>query len=100
MLHFDAGELLHWRIPDGIIDVLHLYFPDPWPKPRHHKRRMVSDRFLGDVHRVLRPGGELRVVTDHADYWSWMEEHFARWTDAAHVAVLRADRVRTAGVGG
>ncbi len=84
MLHFDAGELVRFRMPSGIVDVLHLYFPDPWPKPRHHKRRMVSDAFLADAHRILRPSGELRVVTDHADYWAWMEEHFARWTAPDH----------------
>lgn len=80
ILHGDGGEFLHWRMPDGVCRVIHLYFPDPWPKIRHHKRRMVSDRFLADVHRALCPGGELRVVTDHDDYWAWMEEHFSRWT--------------------
>lgn len=80
LLHADAGEFLRWRVPDGSLSVIHLYFPDPWPKSRHHKRRMVSDRFLGEAHRSLAPGGELRVVTDHDDYWAWMEEHFARWT--------------------
>lgn len=80
LLHADAGEFLRWRVPDGCLSVIHLYFPDPWPKSRHHKRRMVSDRFMGEAHRALMAGGELRVVTDHDDYWVWMEEHFARWT--------------------
>ena len=84
MLHADAGEFLRWRVPTGIVRVLHLYFPDPWPKARHHKRRMVQDGFMAQVHRVLEPKGELRVVTDHADYWAWMEEHFARWCAADH----------------
>ena len=80
----DAAEFLRWRVPDGVCRVIHLYFPDPWPKARHHKRRMVQDRFLAEAHRVLGPGGELRVVTDHGGYWAWMEEHFARWCDAGH----------------
>ncbi|TVQ32083.1 MAG: tRNA (guanosine(46)-N7)-methyltransferase TrmB [Phycisphaeraceae bacterium] len=80
VLHADATEFLHWRLPDGVVDVVHLYFSDPWPKPRHHKRRVVQDRFLADVHRILVPGGELRIVTDHEGYWGWMEEHFKRWT--------------------
>lgn len=80
MLDVDAGEFVHWRVPSASVDVIHLYFADPWPKAKHHRRRMVSDRFLGDAARVLKPGGELRIVTDHADYWAWMEEHFARWT--------------------
>lgn len=79
MLCLDAGEFVHWRLADASVSVIHLYFADPWPKARHHRRRMVSDRFLGDAARVLKPGGELRIVTDHADYWAWMEDHFARW---------------------
>jgi tRNA (guanine-N7-)-methyltransferase len=81
MLHEDAAEFLRWRVSDGVARVIHLYFPDPWPKKRHHKRRIVQDQFLRDCHRVLQAGGELRVVTDHADYWQWMTEHFARHTD-------------------
>lgn len=91
MLHADATAFLHWRLPDRIARVVHLYYSDPWPKSRHHKRRVVQDRFLTDVHRVLIPGGELRIVTDHDDYWTWMEEHFARW--CAPDAPLRFERL-------
>ena len=84
MLHADATEFLRWRVPDGICRVVHLYFSDPWPKKRHHKRRVVQDAFLAQAHRVLETGGELRIVTDHADYWSWMEEHFERWCAPDH----------------
>ncbi|MBN8644630.1 MAG: tRNA (guanosine(46)-N7)-methyltransferase TrmB [Planctomycetes bacterium] len=80
LLHADATEFLRWRVPDGCARVIHLYFSDPWPKARHHKRRVVQDGFLAQAHRVLIPGGELRIVTDHADYWEWMERHFDRWT--------------------
>ena len=79
LLNADAVEFMHWRCPDGIARVIHLYFSDPWPKSRHHRRRVVQDRFLADAHRVLGPGGELRIVTDHEEYWAWMQEHFARW---------------------
>ncbi|MFN0011582.1 MAG: tRNA (guanosine(46)-N7)-methyltransferase TrmB [Phycisphaerales bacterium] len=93
MMCLDAGDFVHWRVPDACCRVLHLYFPDPWPKAKHHRRRMVSDRFLGDAWRVLEPAGELRVVTDHAEYWAWMEEHFARWctTDAGALGPADAD---------
>lgn len=80
MLCIDAGEFVHWRIPNRCASVVHLYFADPWPKKRHNRRRMIQDRFLQDCLRILVPGGELRVVTDHPDYWAWMEEHFTRWT--------------------
>lgn len=79
LLHGDGGEFLHWRVPSSSVRVVHLYFPDPWPKTRHHKRRMVSERFLADVSRVLEPGGELRVVTDHSEYFAWMVERFSAW---------------------
>lgn len=84
LLHADAAEFVRYRVPDGIVRVIHLYFADPWPKKRHHKRRMVQDSFLREAHRVLAEGGELRIVTDHAEYWEWMEEHFARWCAAGH----------------
>jgi tRNA (guanine-N7-)-methyltransferase len=80
VLHGDATEFLRWRCPDAIARVIHLYFSDPWPKRRHHRRRVVQDSFLADAWRVLVPGGELRIVTDHDEYWMWMREHFARWT--------------------
>lgn len=84
MLGTDATEFLRWRTPTGIVRTLHLYFSDPWPKPRHHKRRVVQDAFLEQVHRVLAPDGELRIVTDHAGYWEWMEAHFDRWCGSGH----------------
>lgn len=83
LLHADATEFLHWRAPTGIARVIHLYFSDPWPKSRHHKRRVLQDRFLADALRILNPGGELRIVTDHAEYWTWMEQHFERWCSPA-----------------
>lgn len=104
MLNTDASEFLRWRVPGGCAAVIHLYFADPWPKTRHHKRRMVQDEFLRQCRRILPPGGELRIVTDHADYWAWMEEHFARWcvpftTNDAPGGFLRLpfDRAESAG---
>ena len=80
MLHTDATEFLRWRVPDAIVRTVHLYFSDPWPKKRHHKNRVVQHRFLADVWRVLSPGGELRIVTDHDELWTWDREHFDLWT--------------------
>lgn len=77
----DAVELLRHRVPDGVARAIHLYFSDPWPKSRHHKRRVLQDRSLDDFRRVLGPGGELRLVTDHAELWAWYEEHAARHAD-------------------
>lgn len=82
MLHADATEFLRWRMPAGLIKVIHLYFSDPWPKTKHHKNRVVQHRFLAEAWRTLEPGGELRIVTDHDELWAWDEERFAVWTDA------------------
>ncbi|MHC4908782.1 MAG: tRNA (guanosine(46)-N7)-methyltransferase TrmB [Planctomycetota bacterium] len=81
VLHADATEFIRYWCPDAIVDVLHLYFSDPWPKKRHHKRRVIQDASLVEFHRVLVQGGELRIVTDHADLWAWNEEHVARHGD-------------------
>lgn len=64
----DAVEILEECIPDASLERLQLYFPDPWPKKKHHKRRIVQPGFLDLVHRKLEPGGVLHMATDWADY--------------------------------
>ena len=81
MLHADATEFIRYRCVEAIASVIHLYFSDPWPKKRHHKRRVVQDRSLQDFHRLLLPQGELRLVTDHDDLWQWYQDHAARHAD-------------------
>ncbi|MEM7227601.1 MAG: tRNA (guanosine(46)-N7)-methyltransferase TrmB [Planctomycetota bacterium] len=81
MLHDDASEFIRFRVPDGVCSIVHLYFSDPWPKKRHHKRRVVQDQSLRDFHRVLEPAGLLHLVTDHDDLWAWYEDHVARVED-------------------
>ena len=78
ILHADATEVVRYYCADAVAAVIHLYFSDPWPKKRHHKRRVVQDRTLADFHRVLQPAGELRLVTDHDDLWAWYEDHADR----------------------
>ena len=77
----DATEFVRFRIPDGICSVVHLYFSDPWPKKRHHKRRVIQDDSLREFHRILAPKGELRLVTDHVELWEWYEDHVSRHTE-------------------
>ena len=81
LLHGDATEFIRTRVPDGIVSVIHLYFSDPWPKTRHHKRRVVQDHTLREFHRILEPRGELRIVTDHDELWAWDVEHAERASD-------------------
>jgi len=70
----DAVAFVTNRVPDAVFDIVHVYHPDPWPKARHHKRRIIRPDFLLQLVRVLVPGGELRVVTDHPEYAQWIAE--------------------------
>lgn len=81
LLWADATVFVRNYVGDGSLRRVHIYFPDPWPKARHHKRRSVQAPFLRELHRVLRPGGEVRLATDHAEYFAWMEEHAAEVSD-------------------
>lgn len=63
----DARDLLPW-LPDASIDRIFILFPDPWPKKRHHKRRLVSGPTLDQIARILKPGAELRIASDIPDY--------------------------------
>lgn len=80
----DARDLLN-ALPDASLSRIELLYPDPWPKRRHHKRRIVSQDFLNAVARVLRVGCEFRFATDIDDYCAWTLDrvrdapHF-RWT--------------------
>jgi tRNA (guanine-N7-)-methyltransferase len=65
----EASFFLTEFVPPESISVLHIYFPDPWPKARHHKRRLIQEKFMPIAHRVLKPGGRIQVVTDHQGYW-------------------------------
>lgn len=78
IVHGDATEFIRYWCEDRVARVIHLYFSDPWPKARHHKRRVVQDHTLIEFHRVLEPGGEVRMVTDHSGLWAWYEDHAAR----------------------
>lgn len=58
-------------IPDGSLDRIFVLFPDPWPKARHNKRRILRTAFIAELHRVLRPGGTLRFASDIIHYVDW-----------------------------
>ena len=80
----DVRTLMTW-LPDASIDRFSILFPDPWPKTRHRKRRLIQSDFIVAAARLLKPGAPLRFVTDWADYADWTLERFAasphfRWT--------------------
>ncbi|MEV4638826.1 tRNA (guanosine(46)-N7)-methyltransferase TrmB [Actinoplanes sp. NPDC049548] len=71
--HGDAMELVR-RLPAGSLDAVHSFFPDPWPKARHHKRRLVQPAHVALLRERLRPGGTLHCATDWAHYAEAMAE--------------------------
>lgn len=64
----DAVDVIERMLPDSCFDAVNLFFPDPWPKKRHHKRRIVQPDFVDEVARILKPGGTFHVATDWANY--------------------------------
>ncbi len=69
IIRTDATAFLVDFIPDNSVDCFHIYFPDPWPKKRHHKRRFICPANLEHLVRCLKTGGQLKIATDHADYF-------------------------------
>jgi len=67
----DAMEILTNKIPDNSVSAFHIFFPDPWPKKRHHKRRLVKRPFTDLLAAKLLPGGYIYMVSDWADYADW-----------------------------
>jgi len=85
----DATDLLP-NLPDGAFARISILYPDPWPKRRQRKRRIVSDETLRMLARVMRPGGELRFATDIDDYAGWVLARILRSPDFVWTAE-RAD---------
>jgi tRNA (guanine-N7-)-methyltransferase len=86
--------LLAW-LPAGSLARVDLFYPDPWPKRRHWKRRFVHDASIAEIARVLATGGELRFVTDWPDYAAWTLERLLR-SSAFEWVAERADDWRRA----
>jgi tRNA (guanine-N7-)-methyltransferase len=82
-LHMGDARDVIARLPDECLDLVYILFPDPWPKARHHKRRLIQPAFLGELARVLKAGGpgkggEVRFATDWANYAEWTLWRFVR----------------------
>ena len=70
----DAPVFLRDFVPEGSVDCFHVYFPDPWPKKRHHKRRLLQQSNVEVMVRLLKLGGEIRIATDHAEYYEQVKQ--------------------------
>ena len=83
LIRHDAVEVLERMIPDGALAAIHLFFPDPWPKKRHHKRRLVQPAFAALAARKLAPGGTLHAATDWLEYAEQMQSVFSEVLEKA-----------------
>lgn len=81
IIRTDAAGFLAVSVPDGSVDCFHVYFPDPWPKKRHHKRRFICPANLEHLIRCLKTAGQLRIATDHADYFEQIKKVIAAESD-------------------
>lgn len=90
----DARRLLP-RLAAASLSRIFVLFPDPWPKMRHHERRLISPPTIAQLARVLRSGGELRLASDHAGYIRWMLEHLTREPAPFRWLARRPDEWRT-----
>ncbi|HEX7404756.1 MAG TPA: tRNA (guanosine(46)-N7)-methyltransferase TrmB [Candidatus Nanopelagicaceae bacterium] len=80
VLEEDAHLVMSFMIPDASLDGIHLFFPDPWPKTRHHKRRIINENFIALAWKKIKPGGYFHIATDWVPYTEWIQERFARST--------------------
>jgi tRNA (guanine-N7-)-methyltransferase len=84
VLRVEIDYAVKYLLPPGSVSRFHLSFPDPWPKRRHHSRRLVDEEFFGAIAVALESAGELWIKTDHADYFCWIEKIVAGVTSTFH----------------
>jgi len=73
IIRTEAAAFLADFIPDSSVDCFHVYFPDPWPKKRHHKRRFFNSTNTEQLRRCLKTGGDIRIATDYAEYFEQIQ---------------------------
>jgi tRNA (guanine-N7-)-methyltransferase len=92
IIQHDAVEVLNQMIPDAALHGLHIYFPDPWPKLRHHKRRLIQPEFVKLLASKLAPNGYLHLATDWENYAEQMLEVLSAEAMLTNTAIDYADR--------
>lgn len=98
-IHDDDARFLLDSIPEACIDRVFILHPDPWPKTRHQRRRIISDPFLDQLARIVVDEAEIRFATDHMEYARWTLDHFVRHDEFRWQARCAADwRDRPAGM--
>ena len=75
-VRIESAYFLQYLMPPGSVEALHVYFPDPWPKRKHRRHRLISERFPALAAQALKPGGRVYLRTDDPDYFDQMREVF------------------------
>lgn len=75
-----AEPLIAGFVPDGSVSAYHIYFPDPWPKRRHNKRRLFQKAFVDELIRTLKPGGAVNFGSDHNEYYNVITDTLIRYS--------------------
>jgi tRNA (guanine-N7-)-methyltransferase len=73
VLNVEIAYAVRYLLPEESVETFYLLFPDPWPKRRHHRRRLVTDEFLDSIHRALTNGGNFHIATDYPDYFEQIQ---------------------------
>jgi tRNA (guanine-N7-)-methyltransferase len=88
LLQMESSYAVRYLLPAGSVETFYLLFPDPWPKRRHHRRRIVTPDFLNSVHTALMKNGIIYIATDHFDYFRKIKD-IAR--PSAGLAIVEVD---------
>lgn len=92
VIQHDAVEVLQRVLPSDCLDGVHIFFPDPWPKARHHKRRLIQPEFIALLCRHLKRGGYIHAATDWEDYAAQILEVLSSESQLANTAIDHAPR--------
>lgn len=95
IIRTDVADFLPRHVPEKSISFFHIYFPDPWPKKRHHKRRFICGANLDEMIRCLKKDGIINIATDHAGYFEQIKEGIDRQVETKRVRII--EFVRAAG---
>ena len=88
LIRTDAAQFIAAHVPDESVDGFHLYFPDPWPKQYHHRRRFFQGDNLDRMLCCLKPGGWINIATDHLDYFQQMEKVAGQAVEAGRAVLI------------
>ena len=84
ILNVESSYAVGYLLPERSVESFYLLFPDPWPKRRHHRRRIVTPDFLDSIHGALEDGGSLRIATDQLDYFELIQRVGENHSGFAH----------------